>query len=477
MEQANSSQYQLRENDRYWPGDVVSPEQVQVLFEQLKQASKEGRSDERSLLRDHLVVLHGALVEHCARNFATSNEPVEDLVQEGYVGLIKAVDRYNPQQGVRFSTYACHLINGEIRHYLRDLGRLIHEPGWHFELRTRIAKMQEDLVQRLGREPSPQEVAGALNVEVKTVQEVLKNQQTLSVEFPDQSSHESEEEGPAWERKSAGQGESKHFQVENQLILGDVFPHLQEMEKKALMMHFFQDCTKTEVARQLGISINHASYILKRGLETLRRMIEASEEIKTPLSPQARARAAFILEQAQRAAGLEHPGIQDVQHYVPPSALIAGMLRFADFVELLDGRLSAKNEEEGEFSLLWMRVENWEKVVVDFDPALRREACNALQVLSRKCCRSTDYASMLTSPEWPGLHFVMYLPNTGSSGDRVGKRWQERCVTPSFWPDKPPAIQQICENLQTAYAFKMFPRDGKTSEELFRKLGSAFLKK
>lgn len=473
MAQANLEQFEIRESDRTWQGGSVSPDQVQTLFEKLKHASQEGQSEERALLRDHLVVLHGALVEHCARNFSTSNEPVEDLVQEGYVGLIKAVDRYNPQQGVRFSTYACHLINGEIRHYLRDLGKLIHEPGWHFELRTRIAKTHEVLIQQLGREPEPKEIARALNVDLKTVQEVLKNQQTLSVEYLDQSTNENDDESPGWEYKAGQHDARNERQVEHEMILGEVFPHLQEVEKKALMMHFFQERSKTEVARELGISINHASYILKRGLDTLRRMIEAGEEIKVPPSPEARARAAFLLEQTQKAAGLSHPGITDVEHYVPPSALIPGMLPFADIVELLDTRLNENKDEESNFSLLWLQLTKWEDVVSEFDPALRREASNAMQVLTRKCCRATDYASMLTSPEWPGLHFVLYLPNTGPSGTRVGRRWQERCKDPSFWPDEPAILKKMCKTLQTRYAFAMHPREGESAVELFRNLGQS----
>jgi hypothetical protein len=317
----------------------------------------------------------------------------------------------------------------------------------------------------------PQEIARTLNVEVKTVQEVLKNQQTLTVEYLDQSQNENEEESPGWEYKAVPQGERNELQVENEMILGEAFPHLQEVEKKALMMHFFQDYSKTEVARQLGISINHASYILKRGLDTLRRMIEAGEEIKSPPTPQARARAAFILEQTQTAAGLAHSGMADVEHYVPPSSLIPGMLPFAGLVELAEARLADQKAEESNFSLLWFRLPNWETVVAEFDPALRRQAGNAIQVLTRKCCRATDFTSMLTSPEWPGLHFVLYLPNTGPSGNRVGRRWQERCKDAAFWPDEPAVLKNLGAELHTQYAFSMFPREGESAVELFRALG------
>jgi hypothetical protein len=179
------------------------------------------------------------------------------------------------------------------------------------------------------------------------------------------------------------------------------------------------------------------------------------------------------LEQTQKAAGLIHPGLADVEHYVPPSALIPGMLPFADIVELLDARMNDNKDEESNFSLLWLQLTKWEDVVSEFDPALRREASNAMQVLTRKCCRATDYASMLTSPEWPGLHFVLYLPNTGPSGTRVGRRWQERCKDASFWPDEPAILKEMCKSLQTRYAFAMYPREGQSAVELFRNLGQS----
>jgi hypothetical protein len=325
----------------------------------------------------------------------------------------------------------------------------------------------------LGREPDPKEIARTLSVDVKTVREVLKNQQTLSVEYLDQTTNENDEESPGWEYKAAAYDARNEQQIEHEMILGDAFPHLQEVEKKALMMHFFQEQSKTEVARELGISINHASYILKRGLDTLRRMIEAGEEIKSPPSSEARARAALMLKEIQKAAGLEYSETTDAEHYVQPSALIPGMLTFADIVQLLDLRLDNNKNEESNFSLLWLQLSGWENTVSEFDPTLRREASNAMQVLTRKCCRATDYAAMLTTPGWPGLHFVLYLPNTGPSGTRVGRRWQERCRDASFWPDEPAILKETCKTLQTRYAFAMFPREGASAVELFRSLGQS----
>jgi RNA polymerase sigma factor (sigma-70 family) len=154
----------------------IGDEDVVQQFRRLRSDDRYSmRGGDRQSLRDHLVLMHAPLVDHCARAFTASGEPVEDLLQEGSIGLIKAVDRYDPEKGVRFSTYACHLISGEMRHYLRDLGKMIHEPGWHAELRGQVMRAHEDLTQTLGRAPKPEEVASALDVQPNLVRKVLES--------------------------------------------------------------------------------------------------------------------------------------------------------------------------------------------------------------------------------------------------------------------------------------------------------------
>ncbi|PJB68854.1 MAG: hypothetical protein CO095_10655, partial [Armatimonadetes bacterium CG_4_9_14_3_um_filter_58_7] len=123
-------------------------------------------------LRDELVLEHLTLVEKLSRRYANLGEPLEDLVQEGYIGLIKAVDQFNPKMSVKFTTYATHVVSGEIRHYLRDLGRLIKEPAWLVELRFRVNRSADELSQRLGRSPTAEEIAEELGIPEEDVAEV-----------------------------------------------------------------------------------------------------------------------------------------------------------------------------------------------------------------------------------------------------------------------------------------------------------------
>src|SRR6266576_2157798 len=119
----------------------------------------EYRATRRPELRDRIVMQYTNLVESVARRFSGAAEPVEDLAQEGYIGLITAVDLYDPSKNVKFSTYATHFIIGQIKHYLRDRGKIIKEPAWLQELNQRISRAMESLAQKLSRPPTNLEIA------------------------------------------------------------------------------------------------------------------------------------------------------------------------------------------------------------------------------------------------------------------------------------------------------------------------------
>ncbi|RYG64190.1 sigma-70 family RNA polymerase sigma factor, partial [bacterium] len=231
------------------------------LFRRLRGPQGALRGGDQTSLRDHLVMVHAPLVEHCARGYMASGEPIDDLIQEGYVGLIKAVDRFDPEKGIKFSTYACHLISGEIRHYLRDLGRLIHEPGWHFELRQKIARAAENLSQKLDRPATPEEIAAHLSVKVETVRDVLTRAQTLHVDSLDASA-EGEDEGKLsilerYESEKGGERRGDEARIDDQLFLEEALPQLKELEQKAVTLFFFDELSKSEIARRLDISVNY----------------------------------------------------------------------------------------------------------------------------------------------------------------------------------------------------------------------------
>src|SRR3954447_15928233 len=152
-------------------GSSTSRERSHALFAQL--AAAHSSAIDRSRARGELVELHLPLVEHCARRFLNRGEPLEDLAQVGTIGLIKAVDRFDSDRGVEFSTYAVPTILGEIKRHFRDKGWAIRVPRRLQELRMSIAGATSDLSQQLGRTPTSQEIAERLGVALEDVLEGL----------------------------------------------------------------------------------------------------------------------------------------------------------------------------------------------------------------------------------------------------------------------------------------------------------------
>ncbi len=144
----------------------------------------------RTTARDDLVHLHLPLVEHCARRFRNRGEPHEDLVQVGTIGLIKAVDRFETDRGVEFSTYATPTIIGEIKRYFRDKGWAIRVPRRLQELRMQIGAATAELTQKLGRSPTPRELAEVIGCTVEEIIEGMESSNaysTLSLDASDNS--------------------------------------------------------------------------------------------------------------------------------------------------------------------------------------------------------------------------------------------------------------------------------------------------
>src|SRR3989304_4696162 len=142
-------------------------EEVDAIF-------REFRRTKDTALRDRIIAEHLYLVQAVAKKFSGLGESHDDLLQEGSMGLINAVDLYDLSRGVRFSTYASHLIEGQIRHYLRDKGMLIRQPAWVQELGSKINKATDQLAHKLERAPSLSEIAKHLGTSEASVTQVMK---------------------------------------------------------------------------------------------------------------------------------------------------------------------------------------------------------------------------------------------------------------------------------------------------------------
>ncbi|GAB4455568.1 MAG: hypothetical protein OHK0029_11960 [Armatimonadaceae bacterium] len=220
------------------------------------------------------------LVESVARRFVSSGEPFEDLVQEGFLGLLSALDNFKEDKGVKFSTYATHFIAGTIRHFLRDRGKIIKEPAWLHELAGKINRTHDSLFQALGREPSPAEIAQELNLTEEAVAEVIASRQVFQVAaFAAQGD---DDDGSLVGLVDPEKIRSDHYvtlqlPIEDRIALEEAASRLKALEQHVLYEFFYKDLNQTEVAKKLGISCNYVSHILKNSTKKIRKMLGDAE--------------------------------------------------------------------------------------------------------------------------------------------------------------------------------------------------------
>jgi RNA polymerase sigma-B factor len=219
--------------------------------------------------RDALVHLHLPLVDHCARRFRNRGEPFDDLVQVGTIGLLKSIDRFDPDRGVEFSTYATPTIIGEIKRYFRDKGWAIRVPRRLQEMRMMIGTATSELAQTLGRSPTPREIAEAIGVSVEEVMEGLESSNAYSTLSLD-AGNDSEEGGGTSILDAIGEDDAALEHVEIRESIKPLLEQLPPREKQILMLRFFRGMTQSQIAAEIGVSQMHVSRLLTRTLEQLR---------------------------------------------------------------------------------------------------------------------------------------------------------------------------------------------------------------
>lgn len=235
----------------------------------------EAGSASREQARDSLVRLHLPLVEHCARRFRNRGEPYEDLVQVGTIGLIKAVDRFDAERGVEFSTYATPTIIGEIKRHFRDKGWAIRVPRRLQELRMQIGTATAELTQSLGRSPTPRELAERIGCTVEEIVEGMESSNaysTLSLDASDDS-----DDGPGSMLDVIGVDDEGLANVEIRESIKPLLDQLDPREKRILLLRFFKNMTQSQIAEEIGVSQMHVSRLLNRTLTQLRTSLEAED--------------------------------------------------------------------------------------------------------------------------------------------------------------------------------------------------------
>jgi len=241
-------------------------DEARRMFEELSR-TVEGTA-EHTKLRDRLVELHLPLVNHLARRFRDRGEPLDDLIQVGYIGLIKAVDRFDIDREFEFSTYATPTIVGEIKRHFRDKGWAIRVPRRLQELRLALSAATTELTQRNGRSPTVAELAQLLGVTPSEVLEALESAgayATLSLDAPDRAG----DDAPPMVH-SIGVEDKELMGVEHREALRPLLEQLPARERRILVLRFYRELTQSQIAAQLGISQMHVSRLLAKTLGEMR---------------------------------------------------------------------------------------------------------------------------------------------------------------------------------------------------------------
>jgi RNA polymerase sigma-B factor len=231
-------------------------------------------------LRDAIIQASLPLVKRIAYGLARrSTDPVEDLIQVGSIGLIKAVDQFKPDAGAKFQTYATHLITGEIRHYLRDKTAMIRAPRELQELSFRINRLVQGLTSRLGREPSDSEIAHELEIPVGRVSEAYEVDRRRTLISLDQAlSNDAGSEQSLIDTLVDGKYHANQLAKEDRFMLAEAIKQLRDGLREVVQLTFYEDLSQTEVARQLGISQMQVSRRLRAATTELHKIITSNRK-------------------------------------------------------------------------------------------------------------------------------------------------------------------------------------------------------
>ncbi|HZQ66637.1 MAG TPA: SigB/SigF/SigG family RNA polymerase sigma factor [Gaiellaceae bacterium] len=230
--------------------------------------------------REQLIERYMSLVRSLARRYSYRGEQLDDLVQIGAIGLIKAIDRFDLSRGVELTTYATPNIIGEIKRHFRDRGWSVRVPRGLQELNVQLSRLVEELTVQLERSPTITELSKAANVEEEEVLEALESGRaysslSLSVGA---SSGDDDEIDPL---EAIGTEEHQYEVSEDRAVLEPGFRALDTRERKILHLRFFEGLTQSQIAQQIGISQMHVSRLIRRSLEKIRDEI-ASEGLEEP---------------------------------------------------------------------------------------------------------------------------------------------------------------------------------------------------
>jgi RNA polymerase sigma-B factor len=384
-------------------------------------------------------------VESIARRFVGACESVEDLVQEGFIGLITSVDLYDPTKGVKFSTYATHFVIGQIKHYLRDKGKIIKEPAWLQELNQRVSRVIDSLSQKHGRPPTDKEIGDVLNLPEDTVAELLTTREVFKVSSLDAGTEREDGAGYPIDAEKIKDQKYTTFQlpIEDKIVLETAMDRLKSIEQRVIHEFFYMDLNQTEIARKLDISCNYVSHILRNSTKKLKKILMTDEIRDTHMQVTQSSRRAHDKNSSQ-----EQLTVVDNQ---------TGTYNRNYFLERLDEEISRAHRYNHQLSVVLVRI-NLPDSVGQFAKIIRTEdiLLQAAQRI-RACTRRADVVARYEDDV-----FAILLPHTGHNAVNVAGRLQKTLEGDVF--KSGPAGGSISPEVQVAWA--SYPEQGRGSTEL-----------
>ncbi|MGX1475870.1 UNVERIFIED_CONTAM: RNA polymerase sigma-B factor [Streptomyces canus] len=238
---------------------------TQVLFGQLK--GLQPGTPEHSRVRAALIEANLPLVRYAAARFRSRNEPMEDVIQVGTIGLINAIDRFDPERGVQFPTFAMPTVVGEIKRYFRDNVRTVHVPRRLHELWVQVNGATEDLTTAFGRTPTTSEIAERLRItedEVLSCIEAGRSYHATSLEAAQEG------DGLPGLLDRLGYEDPALDGVEHRDLVRHLLVQLPEREQRILLLRYYSNLTQSQISAELGVSQMHVSRLLARSFQRLR---------------------------------------------------------------------------------------------------------------------------------------------------------------------------------------------------------------
>jgi RNA polymerase sigma-B factor len=229
-------------------------------------APTDRRHDHDRLSREALIERYLPLSRHLARRYKRGNAELDDLNQVAAFALVKAVDRFDPDRGIAFSSFAVPTIVGELKRHFRDHGWVVRVPRDVQELKLKLDRLVEALTVELGRAPTPGELAARTDTSIEQVMEALG---AASAHYPDSLDRPVGEDGEDAIGQLLGDEERGYDDVENAELVDGLLATLPEREREILRLRFEEELTQAEIGRRLGVSQMHVSRLIRQSIAQL----------------------------------------------------------------------------------------------------------------------------------------------------------------------------------------------------------------